>query len=78
MLAWHPSSFQTKIQLFKFQLNRLNNIQVLKILTFLGYLVPAVDEYGKFFTTLRGVYNFVGPPTPTPRLRPIDIQPIED
>ena len=28
-----------------------------------------------FFTTLRGVYNFVGPPTPS--LRPIECQPIE-
>ena len=32
----------------------------------------------RFFTTLRGVYNFVGPPTPpTPSLRPIELLPIE-
>ena len=36
--------------------------------------------YYQLFTTLRGVYNFVGPPTPappTPSLRPIERQPKE-
>ena len=31
----------------------------------------------RIFTTLKGVYNFVLTPAPTPRLRPIELQPIE-